>query len=60
MINEQQVRALLGELNDPFLHRTLEETNGISDSIHKRRKKSCQCKTSDCQNKFGRANATTK
>lgn len=30
MINEQQVRALLGELNDPFLHRTLEETNGIS------------------------------
>ncbi|WP_391205581.1 P-loop NTPase [Psychrobacillus sp. L4] len=31
MINEQQVRALLGELNDPFLHRTLEETNGISE-----------------------------
>ncbi|MFJ8067031.1 P-loop NTPase [Psychrobacillus sp. NPDC096426] len=30
MINEQQVRALLGELNDPFLHRTLAETNGIS------------------------------
>lgn len=30
MINEQQVRALLGELNDPFLHRTLEETKGIS------------------------------
>lgn len=30
MINEQQVRSLLGELNDPFLHRTLEETNGIS------------------------------
>ncbi|WP_144512722.1 Mrp/NBP35 family ATP-binding protein [Bacillus sp. FJAT-22090] len=31
MINEQQVRKLLGELNDPFLHRTLEETNGISE-----------------------------
>ncbi|ALC87361.1 chromosome partitioning protein ParA [Bacillus sp. FJAT-22090] len=31
MINEQQVRALLGELNDPFLHRTLEETNGITE-----------------------------
>lgn len=31
MINEQQVRALLGELNDPFLHRTLAETNGISE-----------------------------
>ncbi|TQR17198.1 Mrp/NBP35 family ATP-binding protein [Psychrobacillus soli] len=30
MINEQQVRELLGELNDPFLHRTLEETSGIS------------------------------
>lgn len=30
MINEKQVRTLLGELNDPFLHRTLEETNGIS------------------------------
>lgn len=30
MINENQVRTLLGELNDPFLHRTLEETNGIS------------------------------
>ena len=31
MINEQQVRTLLGALNDPFLHRTLEETNGISE-----------------------------
>lgn len=31
MINEQQVRALLEELNDPFLHRTLKETNGISE-----------------------------
>lgn len=31
MINEQQVRTLLGVLNDPFLHRTLEETNGISE-----------------------------
>ncbi|MEK3979676.1 P-loop NTPase [Psychrobacillus sp. FSL K6-2836] len=31
MINEQQVRALIGALNDPFLHRTLEETNGISE-----------------------------
>ncbi|PJK16415.1 chromosome partitioning protein ParA [Chryseomicrobium excrementi] len=29
MLNEQEVRALLGKLEDPFLHKTLEETNGI-------------------------------
>ncbi|MBY0221455.1 Mrp/NBP35 family ATP-binding protein [Mammaliicoccus sciuri] len=29
MINEQQVRELIGALEDPFLHRTLAETNGI-------------------------------
>lgn len=29
MINEQQVREILGQLQDPFLHRTLAETNGI-------------------------------
>lgn len=29
VINEQQVREILGQLQDPFLHRTLEETNGI-------------------------------
>lgn len=29
LINEQQVRELLGQLNDPFLHKTLAETNGI-------------------------------
>ncbi|WP_277583911.1 Mrp/NBP35 family ATP-binding protein [Psychrobacillus antarcticus] len=39
MINEQQVRALLGALNDPFLHRTLEETNGISEVSIKEEKK---------------------
>lgn len=29
MITEQEVRALLGKLEDPFLHKTLEETDGI-------------------------------
>ncbi|PIC70391.1 MULTISPECIES: Mrp/NBP35 family ATP-binding protein [unclassified Sporosarcina] len=29
MINEQQVRELIGALEDPFLHKTLAETNGI-------------------------------
>ncbi|WP_213421416.1 Mrp/NBP35 family ATP-binding protein [Bhargavaea massiliensis] len=29
MINEQQVRELVGALEDPFLHRTLDETGGI-------------------------------
>lgn len=29
MINEQQVRELIGALEDPFLHRTLAETDGI-------------------------------
>jgi ATP-binding protein involved in chromosome partitioning len=28
-MNEQQVRELLGQLEDPFLHRSLEQTNGI-------------------------------
>lgn len=28
-MNEQQVRELLGQLQDPFLHKTLAETNGI-------------------------------
>ena len=31
MIDEQQVRQLVGELKDPFLHRTLAETDGISE-----------------------------
>lgn len=29
MINEQQVRELIGALEDPFLHKTLAETNGV-------------------------------
>ncbi|MBM7610614.1 ATP-binding protein involved in chromosome partitioning [Lysinibacillus composti] len=29
MINEQKVREVLGQIQDPFLHRSLEETNGI-------------------------------
>ena len=29
MMNEQQVRELLGQLEDPFLHRTLKQTGGI-------------------------------
>lgn len=31
VINEQQVRELLGQLQDPFLHKTLAETNGITN-----------------------------
>ena len=30
-MNEQQVRELLGQLQDPFLHKTLQETNGIKE-----------------------------
>ncbi len=29
MINEQQVREIIGKLEDPFLHKTLEQTNGV-------------------------------
>lgn len=31
LMNEQQVRELLGQLQDPFLHKTLLETNGIKE-----------------------------
>ncbi|WP_040225723.1 Mrp/NBP35 family ATP-binding protein [Bhargavaea cecembensis] len=31
MINEQQVRELVGQLQDPFLHHSLEETGGITE-----------------------------
>lgn len=31
LMNEQQVREILGQLQDPFLHKTLEQTNGIID-----------------------------
>ncbi|WP_026023118.1 Mrp/NBP35 family ATP-binding protein [Paenisporosarcina sp. TG20] len=31
MMNEQQVRELLGQLQDPFLHKTLLETEGIRE-----------------------------
>jgi len=31
LINEQTVRELLGQLKDPFLHKTLEETKGITE-----------------------------
>lgn len=30
-MNEQQVREILGQLQDPFLHKTLTETNGITN-----------------------------
>ena len=30
MINEQEVRELVGQLTDPFLHKTLAETDGIT------------------------------
>ena len=31
MLNEQQVRDLLGELQDPFLHKSLAETKGVTN-----------------------------
>lgn len=39
MINEQQVRELLGPLMDPFLHKTLAETNGIAEVTIKEEKR---------------------
>lgn len=39
MINEQQVRDILGQLQDPFLHKTLSETNGITSVTIKEEKK---------------------
>lgn len=39
MINEQIVRDVLGELKDPFLHRTLAETDGIVNISVKPEKK---------------------
>ena len=38
-MNEQQVRELLGQLQDPFLHKTLAETNGITSVTIKEEKK---------------------
>src|SRR5690606_30072600 len=31
MLNEEQVRELLGELQDPFLHKSLAETKGVTN-----------------------------
>ena len=39
MINEQKVRELLGQLKDPFLHKTLAETSGIIEVSIKEEKK---------------------
>lgn len=39
MINEQTVREILGQLKDPFLHKTLAETSGISEVSIKEEKK---------------------
>ncbi|KXH80978.1 P-loop NTPase [Sporosarcina sp. HYO08] len=39
MINEQEVRELLGQLKDPFLHKTLAETDGITNVSIKPEKK---------------------
>jgi ATP-binding protein involved in chromosome partitioning len=38
-MNEQQVRELLGQLQDPFLHKTLADTNGIINVSIKEEKK---------------------
>lgn len=39
LMNEQQVRELIGTLEDPFLHRTLEQTGGILNVTIKEEKK---------------------
>ena len=39
MINEQTVHELLGQLKDPFLHKTLAETSGIIEVSIKEEKK---------------------
>ena len=39
MINEQKVHELLGQLKDPFLHKTLAETSGIIEVSIKEEKK---------------------
>ncbi|MBF6634062.1 MAG: DUF59 domain-containing protein, partial [Planococcus sp. (in: Bacteria)] len=39
MVTEVQVRELLGALEDPFLHRSLTETNGITSVTIKEEKK---------------------
>ena len=39
MMNEQQVRELVGQLQDPFLHKTLADTNGIVNISIKEEKK---------------------
>lgn len=39
MLNEQQVREIVGELQDPFLHKSLKETDGIVSVTIKEEKK---------------------
>ena len=39
MVNEQKVNELLGQLKDPFLHKTLAETSGIIEVSIKEEKK---------------------
>lgn len=38
MITEQQVREILGQLQDPFLHKSLAETDGITNVAIKEEK----------------------
>ena len=39
MLNEQKVQELVGQLQDPFLHKSLAETNGITNISIKEEKK---------------------
>ncbi len=39
MVNEQTINELLGQLKDPFLHKTLAETSGIIEVSIKEEKK---------------------
>lgn len=38
VITEQQVREILGQLQDPFLHKSLAETDGITNVAIKEEK----------------------
>ena len=49
LINEQTVRELLGQLKDPFLHKTLAETNGITEVSIKAEKKHVSVKAGACE-----------
>ena len=48
MKTESEVRQILEGFNDPFLHKSLKETNGVVE-VKIKEEKTCERKTSDCQ-----------